>query len=314
VLCRTPPAAAVGLICHKRTYFCGILNSASTGGYLISSALSPCLRRWQGRGVAPWILLPRKALWHPVRLSSPVTSPAKNPRLQRSGRCSWPERHSCHGSFNPAPPEPEKVCFLLKLPTEVLVKIYSFASKHTGAIKPNQWLPRSAKFTQNCLDSKEYFADMTWYSKRPARTNERLPEALTAVDLSVTCRSIYLLLYKPNDFEFIGTKSMLAYLTAILPRQRNAIRNISVLNDCCHPDPAFTVLSLRNGLRNLTINISWMDWWIGVRSFADASGYATLIKLRGLRSLSLSFHENFIDSVLCRTRKLTITEDNEKAL
>ena len=107
---------------------------------------------------------------------------------------------------------------------------------------------------------------------------------------------------------------MLAYLTAILPRQRNAIRNISVLNDCCHPDPAFTVLSLCNRLRNLTINISWMDWWIGVRSFADAPGYATLIKLRGLRSLSLSFHENFIDSVLCRTRKLTITEDNEKAL
>jgi hypothetical protein len=117
---------------------------------------------------------------------------------------------------------------LLQLPPEVQVKIYAFASKHTGAIKPRQWLPGSSKFGCDC----EYATPGFRFS-RPRYTNGRLPEALTAVHLSATCRFICnivigdLLFYKVNNFEFESTRGLLAYLIAILPCRRNAIQNIS---------------------------------------------------------------------------------------
>jgi hypothetical protein len=223
----------------------------------------------------------------------------------------------------------EQGSLLLKLPTEVQVKIYTFASKHAGAIEPEQWLPWSAKFAHNSRHSMEYFPDMTWCRIHPVRTNGRLPEALTAVDLSATCRFIYnivisdLLLYKLNDFEFAGPRSMLAYLTVILPRRRNAIRNIYFICGAymSSPAPAFTVLSLCNGLRSLTLDISdmpFLDWIFkpGGIGLGDYNGYTTLTKLRGLGFLKLVCSENMGWNVVNREvhfhRQLPLTEDNMK--
>jgi hypothetical protein len=229
----------------------------------------------------------------------------------------------------------EQVSLLLKLPTEVQVKIYTFASKHTGAIKPDQWLPGSAKFAHDCQSPWMYsteclFGDYrTYYRNNLARTNGRLPEALTTVDLSATCRFIYnivigdFLLYKLNDFEFRNSQAVLAYLTAILPRRRNAIRNISVIYAAymSSPAPAFTVLSICNGLRNLTLDISdmpFLDWPVkpGVMILGENKGYAALIKLRGLGSLKLVCNENEEWNVINRElhfcRQLPLTEDNKK--
>jgi hypothetical protein len=156
----------------------------------------------------------------------------------------------------PIPHQSQEGSLLLSLPTELQIKIYIFASKHTEAIKPEKWLPRSSKFAH---DSR--YSTMCWnyrnytYRSNPARMNGRLPEALTAVDLSTTCRSIYnivlgdFLLYKLGDFEFRYTNDMLAYIIAIHPRRRNAIRNISVFYDYPGDDEsAFTILSLCHGL------------------------------------------------------------------
>jgi hypothetical protein len=170
----------------------------------------------------------------------------------------------------------------------------------------------------------------TYSRNNLARTNGRLPEALTAVDLSATCRTIYnivigdFLLYKLNEFRFAGPKSMLAYLTAILPRRRNAIRNIYFAfgEDISSPAPAFTVLSLCNGIQNLTLDISDLPFLSGLLKPAairvgDPGGFPALTKLRGLESFKLVCIEsrgwnNIIMREVRFHRRLPLTEDNKQ--
>jgi hypothetical protein len=171
------------------------------------------------------------------------------------------------------------------------------------------------------------FPRRTYCRQNPGRTNGRFAEALTAVDLSATCRFIYnivignFLLYKLNDFEFRNTQVVLAYLTAILPRRRNAIRNISAIYapHMTSPAAAFTVICLCNGLRNLTFDISYMaslDWFFKLVEFGDPEPYAALTNLRWLVSLKLVCSENDDQNLITREvrfhRQLPLTEEHKQ--
>ena len=68
---RTPAHAASALNATLGAYFCGMLNSDSTGGVFNKRVTTPCLRRGQVSGVSQWTLLA-----HEIEISNKVTPAA----------------------------------------------------------------------------------------------------------------------------------------------------------------------------------------------------------------------------------------------
>ncbi|KAK8026844.1 hypothetical protein PG991_003900 [Apiospora marii] len=99
---------------------------------------------------------------------------------------------------------------LLKLPLEVRLIIYEYATEVDGDIRPRQVTPGSNKFI---LD---------------------LPSKLVVTQLARTCRMIYHdmqakpVFYRVNHFVFLQRKALHVFLAAITPARRGSIRQITL--------------------------------------------------------------------------------------
>lgn len=203
----------------------------------------------------------------------------------------------------PAQAQSDELGDLFKLPPEVRHRIWEYAVKHDGYIKPNQWTRRSNKFGQNGVGTTYHPrtnstpAFTIW---NPARIDGRLPKALTAIDLVRTCRRIYkevsteFLFYKVNDFEFNMLENLLAFLVALKPERRNAITSImfqAAYNRRRIITSAMTLLGACSGLKHLSMDITTGAYYFnpGVSNFTDTPGYQQLLELRGLKTFVMSY-------------------------
>ena len=153
--------------------------------------------------------------------------------------------------------------------------------------------------------------------EHPARVSGGLQPALTAVELSYTCKVISaivtgdLLLYKNKNFEFRNAVSMLTYLVALSPERRNAIKSIRLMRNFNNCAPTMKILSTCLGLKRLEIDITTMGEHfqhlnLQVPQFETTEGYAAVIKLRGVEVKLVyddtSSRRNFMITVLVQYR------------
>ena len=78
-------------------------------------------------------------------------------------------------------------CWLLKTPLEIQMKVLRYACQHSEAIKPEQWIPGSSKFSFD-LDNT---AANTGYYPMLIKHNDSFPAALMAFELTATCKAIH---------------------------------------------------------------------------------------------------------------------------
>ena len=223
-------------------------------------------------------------------------------------------------SHTPASPS------FMSIPTELRRKILSLACTHDETIMPQQFAPGSATFSLQAGPAAPWG---TGYCPALTRKDGAIPKALSAFDITRTCRTIHDMIeednmfYSNNEFEFIGTQDLLDYLVALPSQRRNAIRSIRVKYDYLRvPVSAFTMLAVCYRLENLTPDISGMTNFFDpdVTDFSHAPGYAQMMTLRGLKSFKL-FYANkgwtLIDDILARIQGAWVSDnesESEKAL
>ncbi|KAF4636758.1 hypothetical protein G7Y89_g1310 [Cudoniella acicularis] len=183
---------------------------------------------------------------------------------------------------------------VLMLPPKLQLRIYEIVSTHHENIRPDQWLSGKNTFVNNL--PWRYLGGRI--IRDPARTNGRLPPALSAFELLMASKTIYnlasqeLFFYKCNIFEFGTLLEMLPYLIALTPEPRNAITSIDVgWFDSVDMGPDFLFLSACAGLRELTVDINHMGYFFepGVTHLSQAVGYDHLLRLRGLKHFKFRY-------------------------
>lgn len=128
---------------------------------------------------------------------------------------------------------PQRKVNILDLPSELKLKIFEYAVKHPEPIKPLEWFSGSNKFghtTVGCTTTYTLARPVICNNK--VRKNGCLSEAVTAFDLSMTCKAVYnivhggYLFYKLNTFQFDSAGELQHYLATIQPDHRLSIRSI----------------------------------------------------------------------------------------
>ncbi|KAI0384510.1 hypothetical protein F5Y04DRAFT_230939 [Hypomontagnella monticulosa] len=121
----------------------------------------------------------------------------------------------------------EQSLFLGLLCREVRQNIYKFATCVDKPIKPQQAAPNSNKFV---------WGDHTIVESYPRRKLKSTEPQLVAVSLARTCRAIYAevqayaAFYQFNSFEFCNADDLHAFLAALTPLRRNALRRITIVS------------------------------------------------------------------------------------
>ncbi|PMD22188.1 hypothetical protein NA56DRAFT_718903 [Hyaloscypha hepaticicola] len=216
--------------------------------------------------------------------------------------------------------------FFMSIPTELQSKILSLACAHHETIIPQQFAPGSAKFTLQDSPAS-HWENGFWLPL--TRKDGALPKALSAFDITRTCRKIHDMIegdnmfYTENEFEFFGTQDLINYLVALPSRRRNAIRSIRVKYDYLRvPVSAFTILAVCYRLENITLDITGMTNFFDpdATDFSQAPGYAQLMTLRGLKSFKLVYGNKtwtLMDDILARIPNAWVSEnqaESEKSL
>jgi len=175
---------------------------------------------------------------------------------------------------------------------EIRQKIWNYAVKHDTPVSPKQVKDRSNKFWPYHKISP---APVTAKAKAE---DKQLPETLiAAAQLSRTCHQIYDevagtgLFYQINELTFVSFNDMLAYLVAITPVRRNAIRSVIIKwnHDRWTMKHAITMLATCQGLRNLEITIHSCTHWFYPFTYWTTSGFQNCVTsdIRGLESFKL---------------------------
>jgi hypothetical protein len=172
---------------------------------------------------------------------------------------------------------------------EIRQKIWNYAVKHDTPICPKQVKDRSNKF----WPSGPKVATIP--SAQPDEV-QPLEDSITAVHLSLTCHQIYDevagtgLFYQINEMTFVSFDDMLAYLVAITPIRRNAIRSVGIKwsHDRWTSKHALTMLATCEGLRKLEVKVhSSMRWLWGYNYWRNGFQDNLTSDLRGLESFKL---------------------------
>jgi hypothetical protein len=177
---------------------------------------------------------------------------------------------------------------------EIRQKIWNYAVKHDTPVSPKQVKDRSNKFWPY---HKSAPASVTANAKAEAE-DKQLPETLiTAAQLSRACHQIYDevagtgLFYQINELTFVSFNDMLAYLVAITPVRRNAIRSVIIKwnHNRWTMKHAITMLATCQGLRNLEITIHSCAHWFYPFTYWTSSGFQNCVTsdIRGLESFKL---------------------------
>jgi hypothetical protein len=180
-------------------------------------------------------------------------------------------------------------CYLLEMTAEIRQKIWNYAVKHDTLISPKQVKDRSNKFWPSGLKVAANPSKLT-------QNGQPLERSITAAQLSLTCHQIYDevagtgLFYQINEINFACFDDMLAYLVAITPIRRNAIRavNIEWSHDRWTMKHALTMLATCEGLRKLEVNVHYsMRWLWAYRHWRNGLHDELTSQLRGLESFKL---------------------------
>ncbi len=123
----------------------------------------------------------------------------------------------------------------LDLPIELQIKICKMATTFEQRILPEIWLMPAWNTFVHGMSLSNIRNLHHW--DLPSDAND-IPDVLAAENLAATCKALRrlimgteLLFYKFNTFHFYGAWTMSAYMTAITPTKRNAIRSIRLIVD-----------------------------------------------------------------------------------
>lgn len=177
---------------------------------------------------------------------------------------------------------------------EIRQKIWDYAVKHDTPVSPKQVKERSNKFWPY---NKNSTPPVTAKPKTEAEDRRMSRALITAAQLSRTCHQIYNevagtgLFYQINELTFISFNDMLAYLVAITPVRRNAIRSVIIKwnHDRWTMKHAITMLATCKGLRKLEITIHSCAHWFYPFTYWTSSGFQNCVTsdIRGLESFKL---------------------------
>jgi hypothetical protein len=177
---------------------------------------------------------------------------------------------------------------------EIRQKIWNYAVKHDTPVSPKQVKDRSNKFWPY---HKITPAPVTAKVKAEAEDKQLTETLITAAQLSRACHQIYDevagtgLFYQINELTFVSFNDMLAYLVAITPVRKNAIRSVIIKwnHDRWTMKHAITMLATCQGLRNLEITIHSCIHWFYPFTYWTGSGFQNCVTsdIRGLESFKL---------------------------
>jgi hypothetical protein len=177
---------------------------------------------------------------------------------------------------------------------EIRQKIWNYAVMHDTPVSPKQAKDRSNKFWPY---HKITPAPATAKTKAEAEDKQVTETLITAAQLSRACHQIYDevagtgLFYQINEITFVSFNDMLAYLVAITPVRRNAIRSVIIKwnHDRWTMKHAITMLATCQGLRNLEITIHNCTHWFYPFTYWTSSGFQNCVTsdIRGLESFKL---------------------------